>query len=189
MLEKLPSIVGHALQGLRPGKGKLLYHDTQIETVPETLVLESAAFDAPILPQRFTEDGEGLSPPFSWKGVPAGAVSLLLVIEDADSPTPHPLVHAIVYDLPPADGLLKEGAIGTLDDEDHPHTGLNSLLNTGYLPPDPPPGHGLHHYAAQIYALDAPSGFTTSPGRAAVRTLLHKHAIARGMIVTTYVRH
>ncbi|HYE44401.1 MAG TPA: YbhB/YbcL family Raf kinase inhibitor-like protein [Caulobacter sp.] len=189
MLEKLPSIVGHALQGLRPGMEKILYNDPALQAVPESLTLESAAFDAPTLPQRFTEDGEGLSPPFAWKGVPAGAASLLLVIEDADSPTPTPLVHAIVYDLPPRDDILKEGAIATLDDEEHPHTGLNSFFNTGYLPPDPPPGHGPHRYVAQIYALDAPSGFKGLPRRPQVRDLLHKHAIARGMICATYVRH
>ena len=189
MLEKIPAIVGHVLQGVRPGLEKVLYHDPVLEAVPETLTLESAAFDAPILPQRFTADGEGLSPPFAWKGVPAGAVSLLLVIEDADSPTLNPLVHAIVYDLPATDGLLKEGAITAAGGDDHPHTGLNSLLHGGYLPPDPPPGHGPHRYVAQIYALDASSGFKAAPGRAQVRDLLHKHAIARGMICATYVRH
>ncbi len=186
MLEKLPAILGHVLQGVRPGLEKVLYHDPALESVPETLTLESAAFDAPNLPKRFTVDGEGLSPPFAWKGVPSEAISLLLVIEDADSPTLAPLVHAIVYDLPPADGLMKEGAVSNAD---HLHTGVNSFLGTGYLPPDPPPGHGPHHYVAQIYALDAVSGFTAASGRPAIRALLHKHAIARGMICTTYVRH
>ncbi|MDO9337764.1 MAG: YbhB/YbcL family Raf kinase inhibitor-like protein [Caulobacter sp.] len=189
MLKNLPPILGHALQGVRPGLEKVLYNDPALKDLPESLTLTSPAFDAPTLPQRFTEDGEGLSPPFAWTGVPAGAVSLLLVIEDADSPTLNPLVHAIVYDLPPTDGQLKEGAIATLDDEEHPPTGLNSFLGSGYLPPDPPPGHGPHRYVAQIYALDAASGLTDSPGRPAIRTLLHEHAIARGMICATYVRH
>lgn len=188
MLKNLPSILGHVLQGVRPGLEKVLYHDPALTAVPESLVLESAAFDAPNLPQRFTADGEGLSPPFAWKGVPAGAVSLLLVIEDADSPTLNPLVHAIAYDLSPIDGILKEGAIAT-GDQSHLHTGLNSFLGSGYLPPDPPPGHGPHHYVAQNYALDAASGFKGPPGRPQVRDLLHKHAIARGMICATYVRH
>ncbi|WGM40296.1 YbhB/YbcL family Raf kinase inhibitor-like protein [Caulobacter sp. NIBR1757] len=189
MLKNLPPILGHALQGLRPGMEKVLYHDPALEAVPETLTLESAAFDAPTLPQRFTADGKGLSPPFAWKGVPAGAISLLLVIEDADSPTPNPLVHAIVYDLPPSDDLLKEGAIGHLDKANPAHTGLNSFLGSSYLPPDPPPGHGPHRYVAQIYALNALSSFKGAPGRPQVRELLHKHAIARGMICATYVRH
>jgi Raf kinase inhibitor-like YbhB/YbcL family protein len=189
MLEKLPPILGHVLQGVRPGLEKVLYNDPALRAVPEILTLESAAFDAPNLPRRFTVDGEGLSPPFAWHGVPAGAASLLLVIEDADSPTLAPLVHAIVYDLPAHDGVLKEGAIVTQDDEDHPHTGLNSFLGAGYLPPDPPPGHGPHRYVAQIYALDAASGFAGAPGRSQVRDLLHRRAIARGMICATYVRH
>lgn len=187
MLEKLPKIIGHAIQGIRPGVEGLLYHQAFLEDVPETLVLESPAFDAPFLPQRFTADGDGLSPPFIWSGVPAGAKSLLLVIEDADSPTPAPLVHAIVYDLPPRDGRLLEGEIKPTEDTPG-QTGLNSFLSAGYLPPDPPPGHGPHHYVAQLYALDAPSGLTGHPGRPAIKTLLDDHAIARGVASTIYER-
>ena len=76
-----------------------------------------------------------------------------------------------------------------LGDQNHLHTGLNSFLGSGYLPPDPPPGHGPHRYVAQIYALNAASGFKGPPGRPQVRDLLHKHAVARGMICATYVRH
>jgi len=172
MFKTLPSLVGHALAGIRPGLEQILYNEAALKEVPETLTLESAAFDAPRLPELFTEDGQGLSPPFSWSGAPPEARSLLLIIEDADSPTPVPLIHAVAFDLAPTDGRLKTGA----------------LQSAGYLPPDPPPGHGPHHYAAQIYALDCPSGFDDAPARSAIRDLLHKHAIARGLLVTTYQR-
>lgn len=188
LFKSLPKILGHAIAGIRPGLAQLLYNDPALKDVPETLTLESAAFDGPTLPRLFTEDGKGLSPPFVWRGVPPEAVNLLLVIEDADSPTPAPVVHAVVHDLPPRDGRLEAGAIETRQGTAPPHHERHDLAEASYLPPDPPPGHGPHHYAAELYALDAPSGLGATPGRLALRALLHRHAIARGMIVTLYER-
>lgn len=188
MFKKIPTLIGHAIAGIRPGLDQVLYNDPALKAVPESLTLESAAFDGPTLPRLFTADGKGLSPPFCWRGVPDGTRSLLLIIEDADSPTPAPLIHTLVPDIPPDDGRLAAGAIKTRQGPFPPHNEREDHADLGYLPPDPPPGHGPHHYAAQLYALDAPSGLTGTPGRAAVRSLLHKHAIARAMIVTLYER-
>ena len=97
--------------------------------------------------------------------MPDGIATVLLLIEDADSPTPEPLVHAIVFNLPGAGKGLDEGA---LPSEGHQARGVsmgrNSLLKTQYLPPDPPPGHGIHRYAFQIYALATRPAFSAPPG-------------------------
>ena len=45
------------------------------------------------------------------------ATSLVVIVEDADAPTPQPLVHAIVVDLPAGDGALAEGALPSPDHE------------------------------------------------------------------------
>ena len=58
-----------------------------------------------------TADGEGVSPPLDWSGVPQGTDSVVVIVEDADAPTGEPLVHAIVVGLPGADGNLHEGAL------------------------------------------------------------------------------
>ncbi len=83
-----------------------------------SITLGSLAFaDHAPLPTRYTADGEGLSPPLQWTGVPAGTASLVLLVEDADSPTPNPLVHAIVVGLPPEDGALAEAAMPSAEHE------------------------------------------------------------------------
>src|ERR1700745_1497693 len=51
------------------------------------------------IPSKYTCEGEDVSPPLAWEGVPNGAKSLVLIIDDPDAPDPKA----------PKDGL------GTLD--------------------------------------------------------------------------
>jgi phosphatidylethanolamine-binding protein (PEBP) family uncharacterized protein len=122
--------------------------------------------------------------------VPPAAHGIVLIVEDADSPTPHPLVHAIAVGLAPGDGTLREGALD--DESDAPgeaRLGRNSYLQHGWLPPDPPPGHGEHRYAFQVFALGAGAVLPETPGRDALMDVLERHAIASGLLIGTYVRH
>ena len=136
MLEKLPHVVASALRGLGPGLEKTIYHDEAFSAAPEEITLASSAFaDGAVIPARFTEDGEKISPPLTWRGVPATAKSVLIVIEDADSPTPAPIVHALVLDLPPGEGELAEAALKSPGAEGTGATlGKNTFLQNR-LPP------------------------------------------------------
>lgn len=187
MLEKMPETFGETLRTARSGMEALVWADPAFAELPDTIRLTSPAFaDSGTMPARFTADGEGRSPPLDWEGIPENAAELLLVVEDADAPTPMPLVHAIVHRLPPKTGGLVEGELSA----DHPDVtlGRNSFLRTGWLPPDPPTGHGPHRYVFQLYALGAPDDLPAHPGRSAVRDLLEGLAIARGRLIGTYER-
>ena len=190
MLEKLPHAVGSALRGLGPGLEETIYHDEEFSTAPEEITLASPAFaDGAAIPARFTEDGAKVSPPLAWRGVPAAAKSVLIVIEDADSPTPAPIVHALVLDLPPGDGELAEAALKSPGAEGSGMTlGKNTFFKTAYLPPDPPPGGGAHRYVFQVYALDRPLGLEEGVGRGAVRDAMKGHVLAKGGFIATYER-
>jgi len=121
--------------------------------------------------------------------VPPNTASLVLIVEDADAPTPEPLVHAIVVDLPPADGNLSEGAIKSAGHEGQQvHEGRNSYLRAGWLPPDPPPGHGEHRYAFQLFALGPGEPFAGVPGRDEVLGAIGARGIASGLLLGTYTR-
>jgi Raf kinase inhibitor-like YbhB/YbcL family protein len=190
MLEKLPDAVGHTLRNRRAGLENIAFNLIDLRAGTSSIQVNSLAFrDHEPIPAHYTADGEGTSPPLDWTGIPAGAATLLLMVEDADSPTPHPLVHAIAVDLAPQDGSLAEGA---LKSSDHAGSGIrmgrNSYLQTSWLPPDPPPGHGVHRYAFQLFALAAGADFSGTPGRDAVLEAIREHAIASGCLIGTYER-
>ncbi len=187
MLEKLPAFVGRSLRGVRPGLARIVSENRRVSVAPSVMKLESDAFGhgRPI-PMRYTADGEGISPPLRWWGVPDGARSVALIVEDADSPTLQPLVHALVFDLPPVLDELVEGELGPHGDQRI--LGVNSYFQTRWLPPDPPPGHGPHRYAFQLFALDHEHEFAGHPGRTGLISAMRGHVIGCGVLIGTYQR-
>lgn len=190
MLEKLPSRLGEAMRDVRAGAEELAIADTELTGVNASIEVTSPAFEYNgTLPKRYTADGEGISPPIEWCGVPAGAQAVVLLVEDADSPTPEPIVHAIVWDMPGADTSLPEGALESRPrDTSSDSMGLNSYFNATYLPPDPPPGHGTHRYVFQVFALDTVPRFESPPGRTALLDCMRGHVLAKGLLIGTYGR-
>jgi Raf kinase inhibitor-like YbhB/YbcL family protein len=191
MLENVPAALGHALSSIRPGLDKLVYAGKEL-AAPETIRVTSEAFaDGEAIPARFTDDGAKISPPLAFTNTPAEAKSLVLIIEDADSPTPAPLCHALVWGIAPGDGGFHEAA---LDADAMPPArcgttlGKNSFLSLGWLPPDPPTGHGKHRYAFQVFALDVILDLEEGTGRGALVSALHGHVLAKGLLIGTYER-
>lgn len=194
MLEILPESIGHALQGQRAGLEKILFNRRDLRSGTAKLEISSLAFaDYGQIPARFTADGEGLSPPLSWRGVPPAATTLVLIVEGADSPTPEPLVHAIAVNIDPArdgicEGELSEGDSGEDGGGSALHLGRNSYLRQTWMPPDPPPGHGKHRYAFELFALTTGAGFSDAPGREEVATAVRERGIASGCLIGIYER-
>lgn len=191
MLEKLPDVLGHALRHQRAGLDKIAFQQIDLRNGMAAISLRSLVFvDHGPIPRQYTADGDALSPPLQWSGVPPQARSLVLIVEDADAPTPQPLVHAIAVDLEPGDGALAEGALKSPDHDGDADlkTGRNSVLRAAWLPPDPPPGHGPHRYAFQLFALAGDVAFSDTPGRDEVLQALREHAVASGLLIGVYER-
>lgn len=149
--------------------------------------LTSSAF-APgaAIPARHTCDGEDIAPPLSWSGVPAGTMSLALIVDDPDAPDPAApkltWVHWVLVDLPPAAGALAEGAplpAGT-------RQGLNDWQRLGWRGPCPPIGR--HRYVFKLYALDCRLPALARPTKAAVEAAMRGHVLAQAELVGTYRR-
>ena len=191
MLEHLPRWLGALLHNVRAGHAKLVIADPEIAVAETVLDLASPAFAMGArLPIRFTADGEGVSPPLVWGEPPAGTRGFALLVEDPDAPAPSPLVHAVVWGLPANTRRLEEGAIAADGDggPDGRDVGRNSYFSEGWLPPDPPSGHGSHDYVFQLFALSDLPPVATNPGRSALVEAIRGRVIAAGLLVGTYSR-
>ena len=111
------------------------------------LKLSSPAFtDGGAIPQKYTCEGEDISPPLAWSGVPAGAKSLVLIVDDPDAPDPKApkmtWVHWVLYNLPADSSGLPEGVKpDTLPGK--AIAGLTDWKRASYGGPCPPIGHGI----------------------------------------------
>ena len=188
MLQHLPRWLGETMRNMRAGADKIAIarHGSDDRIAPFTLT--SAAFGpGGRIPVRYTADGDGISPPLAWSNLPEGTKSLALLVEDPDAPSLQPFVHAIVWGIDPTMGELPEGAIMG-DEATAGEPGRNSYLRHGWVPPDPPAGHGKHHYAFQLFALDClphPGGV---PGRSELIEVMTGHVIGAGLLTGTYQR-
>jgi Raf kinase inhibitor-like YbhB/YbcL family protein len=190
MLEHVPRWLGSLLRGMRAGADKLVIFQPGIAGDAELDLTSPAFANGARLPVRFTADGEGVSPPLLWGEPPEGTAGFALLVEDADAPVPAPLVHALVWGLPANERRLAEGAItrdgrGGKDGRD---VGRNSLLGEGWLPPDPPSGHGVHDYAFQLFALSDLAGIGANPGRGEMVRAMEGRVLAAGLLIGTYSR-
>ncbi|GGA45388.1 YbhB/YbcL family Raf kinase inhibitor-like protein [Sphingomonas psychrolutea] len=188
MLEHIPEWLGASLRGVRAGAEHLTIVNPALGGGYAPIALSSSAFgDWTEMPVRFTADGAGVSPPLVWDAVPGATQSLALIVEDADSPTLSPLVHAIVWGMGPDTRDLAEGAI--VEGGATAEIGRNSYLAQGWLAPDPPSGHGEHRYVFQLFALDVVAeDLGDAPGRGAVLNAIQGHVIGAGMLTGLYAR-
>jgi Raf kinase inhibitor-like YbhB/YbcL family protein len=150
--------------------------------------LTSGAFaDGTDIPSRFTCDGEDISPPLAWSRAPMPTSSFALVCYDPDAPD-RTFYHWAVFDIPGnrtdlheafPHGAVAEGA----------RQAINDFGQKRYRGPCPPPGHGVHHYHFELFALPVtqlglPVGATCLDVFLAVRD----RALARATLIGVYSR-
>ncbi len=119
-------------------------------------ITSSAFNEGEMIPAKYTADGEDISPPLSFEGVPEGTVQLALICHDPDAPRAGGWTHWVVYGMAPEIGGLPEG-VPTDPTVEVPGLvqGENSSGGTGYHGPAPPPGEP-HRYQFKAYALSEP---------------------------------
>ncbi len=156
-----------------------------------SLILKSSAFAAgkPI-PRRHTGDGEDLSPPLAWSGLPRTAVELALFVDDPDAPTSEPWVHWVIYKMPAALESLPEGVppVPRPASVTGAVQGRNSWKTAGYRGPAPPKGHGVHRYFFKLYALDRKLDLAEGLDKAAVQQAMKGNIVAEGELLGTFER-
>jgi Raf kinase inhibitor-like YbhB/YbcL family protein len=141
-----------------------------------TLTFTSPAFvNGTAIPARFSCDGEDLSPPVAWDGVPPDAAELAIVVHDPDAPGGD-FLHWLVAGIDPAIAGFGEGGLPETAIEVRPWTG-----------PCPPAGD-THRYEFVLYALPTESGVVAEADPAEARVAIETAYLQAALFTGTYGR-
>lgn len=151
------------------------------------LLVTSPAFNSGgDLDDKYTQNGENMSPPLAWSKGPSGTRSYVVLTEDAGVNRHDPVFHWVMYNIPvtvttlhenlPAEATLDTGAM----------QGLNVRKAAGFVGPKPPAGQ-THPYHFEVFALNTKLDLDPAKSdRNAVLNAMKEHVLAEGDIVATY---
>lgn len=128
------------------------------------LELTSSAFDGgDQMPDSVGYANENESPPLEISGVPAGAESLVLIMDDPDAEpvVGHVWDHWLVWDIDPTTTEIPSGWDGA-----GATVGYNDYPEAAYGGPAPPEGSHTYHF--KLYALDTELGLPAEARKARV---------------------
>src|SRR5881398_3306640 len=141
--------------------------------------ISSSAFqEGGTIPEKFSKNGQNVSPELRIEGAPAEAKSLALIVDDPDAPVGL-FTHWLVWNIDPktteiAESSAPNGAV----------QGTNDYPNLGYGGPQPP--SGTHRYYFKIFALDQTLDLRSGAKRQELDKAMSGHVIAQGELMGRY---
>lgn len=176
------------------GVGLVQARQPQRPRAVQAMTLTGPWPDGGAIPVPFTQAGEERSPALQWSGVPEGTTSFVLLVQDLDAVSPNglePVLHWLVWNIPATATGLPEGVPQGPTRED----GSRQISVSGpyYRGPGAPASGPWHHYAFELYALDAavtvPAvGQSPADTRAAVRAAMAGHVLGKATYVGRFRR-
>jgi Raf kinase inhibitor-like YbhB/YbcL family protein len=167
---------------------------------PAPLTLTTTAWpDGGVIPVKFSQAGEQLSPALSWSNVPAGTVSFVLNMIDPDVAIQRGTQtqpHWIVWNIPGSATGLPEGIPAGAQLAN----GARQISASGlqYRGPGAAATGPMHHYTFELYALDTTIDVTASTNpprvpaaletRAAVMQAMQGHVLGKAVYVGLFRR-
>lgn len=149
--------------------------------------LRSPAFsDGQPMAQKYSSEGENVSPPLIWSDAPAQTKSFAVFCHDPDAPLvskrgDYGFTHWVLYNIPANVTKLEEGC------RDYAQ-GKNNFDKSGYGGPLPPNGHGRHRYFFWILALDVEPTLQDGLGLSELLEKVEPHILGMNRVVGTYER-
>jgi Raf kinase inhibitor-like YbhB/YbcL family protein len=138
-----------------------------------------------MIPEKYTCDGDDISPPLSWDSVPEETESIAVICDDPDAPM-GTWVHWIVYDIPPETRELKENVTPEREMDNGGVQGMNDFKKIGYGGPCPP--SGTHRYFFKIYALDSRMRLNPGATKSQLLIAMEGHILEKGELIGKYSR-
>jgi len=150
------------------------------------MVLQSEAFpNGGRIPMRYTADGEDISPPLSWSGVPSATKSFALIVDDPDAPA-GTWVHWVAWNIPSELRALPEAIKPVANIPGLLVQGKNDFQRLGYGGPSPP--RGSHRYFFSLYALDTVLGLMPGANKQQLLAAMRGHILAEAKFFGLYSR-
>lgn len=151
-----------------------------------TISVSSSAFEeGGMIPSKYTCDGQDISPPLKWEGIPEGTKSMALIADDPDAPM-GTWVHWVVWNIPPDVKELPESVSPDPQLPDGSRQGITDFGRPGYGGPCPP--SGLHRYYFKICALDTILDLPNRAKKADLLKATEGHVLAKGQLMGRYSR-
>lgn len=148
-------------------------------------VTSSAFSEGDDIPSMYTCDGENVSPPLQWSGIPGNAKSIALIVDDPDAPR-GPFTHWVLYNVPKEMKELPEHMHLNAHLSDGSLQGVNDAGKTGYTGPCPP--SGTHRYQFTVYALGIKLALAARVHVGELRRAMQGHVLAEGRLTGKYTR-
>ncbi|MCE5198049.1 MAG: YbhB/YbcL family Raf kinase inhibitor-like protein [Armatimonadota bacterium] len=152
----------------------------------EVQVKSPAFSEGDSIPDKYTCNGDGMSPPIQWDVPGDNVQSFAVICEDPDAPT-GVFTHWVVYDLPPDVHELSERVPNEDKLPNGGVHGVNSIHKTGYLGMCPP--KGTHRYYFKVFALDKKLDLAPGAGKKKVEDAMQGHIVGEGELMGTYARN
>ena len=149
----------------------------------EIKITSSVFAEGGLIPPKYTCDGDDISPPLKWEGVPENTKSLVLISDDPDAPM-GTWVHWVCYDIPPRVAGLDENIPKADTLPSGGKQGMTDFRRIGYGGPCPP--SGTHRYFFKVYALDTVFGFASGKSKKDIEKAMKGHVLAEGELVGVY---
>ena len=139
-----------------------------------------------VIPARHSGRGEDLSPAFAIGGIPKGAVSLALLLEDTSHPFFRDFPHWLIWNLPPA-GALPEGIAPGKTVEIQGTAAVQGAAygRHRYAGPKPPPWR-RHRYRFTLLALDCRLNLPPGTGKKGLLQAVEGHILAQAELSGWY---
>jgi Raf kinase inhibitor-like YbhB/YbcL family protein len=184
-------VLGKALSPVRAGEDKIVSHQSGTTGMPGLQVRSGTFTSGGVIPVKCAVEGANLSPDLQWAAAPGAAKEIVLICEDPDAPMMKPFLHWMMHGLPPHINALPASVPNEREllQFGNAKQGLNGTTKThGWTGPNPPLGHGVHHYHFQVFALDKELGLGPDTTLDELVEQMKGHVIAEGELIGTYER-
>ncbi len=143
--------------------------------------LTSSAFENnQFIPAKYSCDGQDISPSLSINDVPKGTQSLVIIVDDPDSPS-GTFTHWLIWNISPQTAEMTEGNIPS-----EAAQGKNDFGKVGFG--GPCPSSGTHHYQFKLYALDTMLDLASSVTKSDIEKAMQGHILEQALLVGLYKR-